>query len=238
MSTSQQCRYWAVVPAAGSGTRMAAELPKQYLSLAGKTVIEHTLDALLDCTLLSGIVVVVAAQDTRWPGIEASYRGRPLSTVAGGAERCHSVLNGLAHLAHQARPDDWVLVHDAARPCLRPADVTTLVETLTGDTDGGLLGIPVADTMKRVDAQHHVTATVERNGLWHALTPQMFRLAQLRNALQDAIDSNSLVTDEAAAMERAGYAPRMVQGHRDNIKITLPADLALANFYLQMRQST
>jgi 2-C-methyl-D-erythritol 4-phosphate cytidylyltransferase len=217
---------------------MGAELPKQYLALAGKTVIEHALDALLDCTMLSGIVVVVAEGDSRWPGIEAGYRERPVSTVAGGAERCHSVLNGLAHLELQARPDDWVLVHDAARPCLRPADVVTLIETLAGDTDGGLLGMPVADTMKRVDEQHHVTATVERNGLWHALTPQMFRLAQLQNALQDAIDSDALVTDEAAAMERAGYVPCMVQGHRDNIKITVPADLALANFYLQMRQST
>jgi 2-C-methyl-D-erythritol 4-phosphate cytidylyltransferase len=230
--------YWAVLPAAGAGTRMGAELPKQYLPLGTQTVIEHTLDALLACTALSGIVVVVAADDAHWPGIEAKYRDHPVTAVTGGAERCHSVYNGLAHLAQRAQADDWVLVHDAARPCLRPADVTTLIETLAGDAHGGLLGVPVADTMKRVDAQRRVTATVERNGLWHALTPQMFRLAELRSALQDAIDSNALVTDEAAAMERAGHAPRMVQGHRDNIKITLPADLALAAFYLQARQST
>jgi 2-C-methyl-D-erythritol 4-phosphate cytidylyltransferase len=234
---NQKHHYWAVVPAAGAGTRMGAELPKQYLPLAGKTVIEHTLDALLSCAALSGIVVVVAADDARWPGVAANYRDQPLTAVTGGVERCHSVLNGLEHLAQQAQPDDWVLVHDAARPCLRPADVTTLIETLAGDAHGGLLGVPVADTMKRVNAQQQVTATVERNGLWHALTPQMFRIAQLRAALQDAIDSNVLVTDEATAMERVGHAPRMVQGHRDNIKITLPADLPLAAFYLQARQS-
>jgi 2-C-methyl-D-erythritol 4-phosphate cytidylyltransferase len=238
LPAKQQHNYWAVVPAAGAGTRMGAELPKQYLPLGEKTVIEYSLDALLACTALSGIVVVVAADDERWPAIEANYRDQPLTTVTGGAERCHSVLNGLAHLAQHAQADDWVLVHDAARPCLRPADVATLIETLAGDVHGGLLGVPVTDTMKRVDAGLRVSATVERNGLWHALTPQMFRHAQLRAALQDAIDSNALVTDEAAAMERAGHAPRLVQGHRDNIKITLPADLALAAFYLQARQST
>jgi 2-C-methyl-D-erythritol 4-phosphate cytidylyltransferase len=237
LPANQKQDYWAVVPAAGAGSRMGAEIPKQYLPLGDKTVIEHTLDALLACTALSGIVVVVAADDARWPRIEANYRDHPLTTVPGGAERCHSVQNGLAHLAQQAQADDWVLVHDAARPCLRTADVITLIETLAEDAHGGLLGVPVADTMKRVDAQRRVTATVERNGLWHALTPQMFRLAQLRSALQDAIDNNALVTDEAAAMERAGYAPRMVQGRRDNIKITLPADLALAAFYLQARQT-
>ncbi len=235
---NQQCRYWAVVPAAGSGTRMAAELPKQYLQLGDRTVIEHTLDALLGCPALSGIVVVVAAGDEHWAGIRNSYRERPVSSADGGAERCHSVLNGLAQLAAQAGPDDWVLVHDAARPCLRPDDVTTLIETLAGATHGGLLGVPVADTMKRVDADLKVMETVDRSGLWHALTPQMFRIAELRAALQDAIDNGVLVTDEAAAMERAGYAPRMVQGHRDNIKITLPADLALAEFYLQARQAS
>jgi 2-C-methyl-D-erythritol 4-phosphate cytidylyltransferase len=238
LPAQQKHDYWAVLPAAGSGSRMGAELPKQYLSLGDKKVIEHSLDALLACPALSGIVVVVAADDARWPGIAANYQDQPLTTVSGGVERCHSVLNALEHLAQQARADDWVLVHDAARPCLRPADVSTLIETLDGDMHGGLLGVPVADTMKRVDERQQVTATVDRAGLWHALTPQMFRLEPLRAALQDAIDSNTLVTDEAAAMERAGYAPRMVQGHRDNIKITLPADLALAAFYLQARQST
>jgi len=229
-------QYWAVVPAAGTGSRMAAELPKQYLTLDGKTVIEHTLDALLACEMLSGIVVVLADRDPRWSPVGQQYRDRPLVTVTGGAERSHSVFNGLEHLATHAHPHDRVLVHDAARPCLRAQDISLLIETVGDDDNGGLLGMPVADTMKRVDAGRRVTQTVERNGLWHALTPQLFRIDLLHAALAAVIDTGVAVTDEAAAMERAGYAPRMVPGRRDNIKITLPADLALAAFYLQARK--
>ena len=196
-AASRDTQYWAVVPAAGAGRRMGAELPKQYLTLAGRTVLEHTLDALLACELLAGIVVVVAGGDTRWAAIAQHYRGRPLASVTGGAERCQSGFN----------------------------------------ENGGLLGVPVADTMKRVDAGQRITQTVERDGLWHALTPQLFRLDLLRAALADAIDRQVVITDEASAMEHAGYAPRMVQGSRDNIKITLPADLALAAFYLQARRA-
>jgi len=228
-------RYWAVVPAAGTGRRMGVELPKQYLTLAGKTVLEHTLDALLACEVLSGIVVVIAEHDTHWVEIGQRYSDRPLLSVTGGAERGQSVLNALQQLATQAHPHDLVLVHDAARPCLRADDVKLLIETVGADENGGLLGMPVADTMKRVTGQLRIAQTVERNGLWHALTPQLFRLDLLRAALADAIDMQVAVTDEASAMERAGYAPRMVQGRRDNIKITLPADLALAAFYLQAR---
>lgn len=228
-------RYWAVVPAAGSGTRMGAALPKQYLVLGERTVLEHTLDALLACELLAGIVVVVAAGDGRWDALAPRYRDRPLVSVSGGAERSHSVRNGLRRLAAQAGPRDQVLVHDAARPCLRVHDVIRLVGAVGDDDNGGLLGIPVADTMKRVDGELRVAHTVERDGLWHALTPQLFRIDLLEAALGDAIAAGVAVTDEAAAMERAGYAPRMVQGSRDNIKITLPADLELAAFYLQSR---
>jgi len=234
-AASRDVRYWAVVPAAGAGSRMGAGLPKQYLTLAGKTVLEHTLDALLACEMLSGIVVVIAEHDTRWTEIGQRYRDRPLLGVTGGTERGHSVLNGLQQLAMQAHPHDQVLVHDAARPCLRADDVRLLIETVGADENGGLLGMPVADTMKRVTGELRIAQTVERNGLWHALTPQLFRLDLLRAALADAIDMQVPVTDEASAMERAGYAPRMVQGRRDNIKITLPDDLALAGFYLQER---
>ncbi|MGB5539364.1 MAG: 2-C-methyl-D-erythritol 4-phosphate cytidylyltransferase, partial [Gammaproteobacteria bacterium] len=146
-----EARYWAVVPAAGAGTRMGAELPKQYLPLVDRTVLEHTLDALLACDVLSGIVVVVAEHDTHWAKIGQRYRERPLVSVTGGAERCHSVLNGLRKLATQASPQDRVLVHDAARPCLRADDVGRLIETVGDDDSGGLLGVPVADTMKRVN---------------------------------------------------------------------------------------
>jgi 2-C-methyl-D-erythritol 4-phosphate cytidylyltransferase len=225
--------YWAIVPAAGSGRRMGTGRPKQYLRLGDRTVLEHALDALLAIEALAGVVLVVAPDDGDWAAIRPRYAGQSLEVVSGGAERCHSVLNGLDALAGKAAASDWVLVHDAARPCVRRDDILALMNSADANSDGGLLGVPVADTMKRVAADGCIDATIERCGLWHALTPQMFRLEQLRSALQQAIAANSLVTDEASAMELAGYRPRMVQGRRDNIKITLPADLALAAFYLQ-----
>jgi len=229
--------YRVVVPAAGAGRRMASATPKQYLEIGAKTVIEHTLDALLACKRIRSIVVVVSADDDTWPGIAARYSSQSIETVTGGEERCHSVRNALVHIAQTANENDWVLVHDAARPCLRPADIDSLIDALADDMTGGLLGVPVADTMKQVSAHGQVEQTVSREGLWHALTPQMFRLGPLRAALDQALSSGLMVTDEAAAMELAGHRPRMVQGHRDNIKITMPADLALAEFYLQARTS-
>jgi 2-C-methyl-D-erythritol 4-phosphate cytidylyltransferase len=228
--------YWAIVPAAGSGSRMGAALPKQYLRLGDRTVLEHTLDTLLAIDAISGVLLVVAPGDNAWQSIQPRYSGQPVDVVDGGAERCHSVLNALDALAGKAAASDWVLVHDAARPCVRRDDIRALMESVAAGSDGGLLGVQVADTMKRVAADGRVSATVDRAGLWHALTPQMFRLEALRAALRQAIAADSLVTDEASAMELAGYRPLMVQGHRDNIKITLPADLALAAFYLQAGQ--
>jgi 2-C-methyl-D-erythritol 4-phosphate cytidylyltransferase len=225
--------YWAIVPAAGSGRRMGAALPKQYLLLGDRTVLEHTLDTLLTVEVLAGVVLVVAPGDSAWEAIQPRYAGQPLIVVNGGAERCYSVLNGLDALSGKAAAGDWVLVHDAARPCVRRDDIRALMAGMGADSDGGLLGVPVADTMKRVSPDGRVAATVNRDSLWHALTPQMFRLEQLRAALRQAIKAHSMVTDEASAMELAGYRPLMVQGHRDNIKITLPADLELAAFYLQ-----
>ena len=233
-----EANYRVVVPAAGAGRRMASGTPKQYLEIGAKTVIEHTLDALFACKRIRSIVVVVSADDDTWPGLAARYSSQSIETVTGGEERCHSVHNALVHIAQTADANDWVLVHDAARPCLRPADIDTLIDTLAGDKTGGLLGVPVADTMKQVSADGQIEQTVSREGLWHALTPQMFRLGPLQVALDKALSSGCVVTDEAAAMELAGHRPRMIQGHRDNIKITLPADLALAEFYLQARTST
>ena len=234
-SLKTESGFWAVVPAAGCGKRMQAETPKQYLRLGDKTVLEHTLNTLLGCERLAGVILVLSATDRHWPEIEDRYKGRAVETVTGGAERCHSVLNGLQQLAGKSEENDWVLVHDAARPCVRRSDIDILISTLETDAVGGVLGVPVADTMKRVDDRLRVTATVEREGLWHACTPQMFRAGMLRAALQQAIDKGCTVTDEASAMELAGYQLRMVQGHRDNIKITVPSDLALAAFYLQSR---
>jgi len=229
--------FWVVVPAAGTGTRMATDTPKQYLMLGERSVLEHTLDTLLSCARISRVVLVLATNDKHWSAISSRYTDAALQCVSGGAERYHSVLNGLDALAGKAADNDWVLVHDAARPCVQREDIEHLMTTLQDSEQGGLLGVPVADTMKRVDNQCHISSTVDRDGLWHAFTPQMFRLGALRAALHDVIDSGQTVTDEANAMELAGYRPRMVQGARDNIKITLPADLALAAFYLQARST-
>ena len=237
MPDKQYSKFWAVVPAAGAGKRMGSELPKQYLPLGDRTVLEQTLDTLLGCPRLSGLVLALSPDDEHWSAIESRYATAPLQRVDGGAERCHSVLNSLDHLATQTDANDWVLVHDAARPCVRIEDIEQLIATLETGGQGGLLGVPVADTMKRVDDQLAITTTVDRDRLWHAYTPQMFRLGELRTALREAIEAGKAVTDEANAMELAGFKPRMVQGSRDNIKITLPADLALATFYLQTRST-
>ena len=227
-------RYWGVIPAAGQGTRMGTGRPKQYLELAGRAVLEHTLERLAGDPRITGIVVALGPDDADW-GRLAMPAGVEVRTVTGGAERCHSVLNALESLAGCAAPTDWVLVHDAARPCLRPADLSRLLDTLAEDPVGGLLALPVRDTMKRAGVGDRVDATVDRNGLWHALTPQMFRLRALREALDKAIAAGVLVTDEAAAMEWAGHRPRLVAGAGDNLKITRPEDLPLAEYYLARR---
>jgi len=235
---SDDLKFHAVIPAAGAGSRMAADIPKQYLTLAGQTVLEQSLDVLLACERIDTVVLVLSADDERWPEIKSRYKDSRVETVPGGAERCHSVLNGLEHLAGTASVDDWVLVHDAARPCVRQQDIEMLMSSLEDDSVGGLLGMPVADTMKQVDSDSMILKTVERDGLWRALTPQMFRLGPLRDALQQAIASGVMVTDDAAAMEMAGFRPRMVEGHADNIKITRPGDLQLAEFYMQSRKTS
>ncbi len=210
---------------------MGGELPKQYLPLHGKTVIEHTLERFCTHPRISGIVVATARDDPHWEALQLSC-SVDATRVEGGAERCHSVLNALAHLETWAGPDDWVLVHDAARPCVRRQDIDRLMETLADHEVGGLLGIAVRDTMKRSNAEGEVYETVGRDRLWHAVTPQMFRLGALKAAMVRAVDAGVLVTDEAAAMERSGARPQMVPGHADNIKITLAEDLALAAFFL------
>ena len=230
-------RFWAVIPAAGVGTRMGTASPKQYLPLRGKTVLEHTLARIVALPRLAATVVVIAADDGHWSRIAAGFAESSLIVAHGGAERCHSVLNGLRALSGRAAPEDWVLVHDAARPCVRREDIDRLVEQLRDHPSGGLLGLPVTDTMKRSDEHGNVIETVRREGLWRALTPQMFRYEMLSRALGAALDRDMAVTDEAAAMEMAGYAPRMVEGHADNIKITRPQDLALAEMYLHQQET-
>ena len=224
-------RYWAVIPAAGVGRRMGTAIPKQFLELGGRTVLEYGLDALFSMDVLDGLVLVTADGGTPDP-VRGSYTGRNLLLARGGKERCHSVLNGLQALVGRAASDDWVLVHDAARPCVRTSDLDLLVETVSGSEYGGLLGMPVYDTMKRADGNGLITGTLEREGMWRAFTPQMFRYRTLRAVLQQAIEDGFEVTDEASALEHAGYTPQLVEGHADNIKITRPDDLPLAEFFL------
>ncbi|MEY6430886.1 2-C-methyl-D-erythritol 4-phosphate cytidylyltransferase [Thioalkalicoccus limnaeus] len=230
-------RFWAVVPAAGVGRRVGAPIPKQYLPLFGQAVLDHSLEVLLGESRIEGVVVAVDPHDQRWS--TTRYAAHPkVRKVAGGAERCHSVLNALALLTQTAAAEDWVLVHDAARPCLRQTDLAAMIDTLRADPVGGILAVPVCDTMKQADRQGCIARTVVRDGLWHAFTPQMFRLGPLREALARALADGYLVTDEASGLEYIGQTPRLVEGHADNIKITRPEDLPLAEFYLRQQGRT
>lgn len=226
---------WGVVPAAGSGQRMGGGTPKQYLPLAGRTVIEHALAPLVANRRLRGVMVALAAGDRRWPTLPLAADPR-LHTCTGGAERCHSVLAALDAVRGLGAPDAWVLVHDAARPCLRAEDVDTLLDAGLGHGAGALLAAPVVDTLKRAGASGEVEATVGRERLWRALTPQLFPLRTLHRALSAALAAGRLVTDEAQAMEWAGHRPLLVRGHGDNIKVTTPDDHEMAAFILGGRR--
>ncbi|MHB8346718.1 MAG: 2-C-methyl-D-erythritol 4-phosphate cytidylyltransferase [Acidiferrobacterales bacterium] len=223
---------WALVPAAGRGRRMGGECPKQYLRLRDSTVLQHTLERLDGFAPLQGIFVGIAPDDSYWPALSLRIPGL-LGSFPGGGERAHTVLNGLQVLAASAQDQDWVMVHDAVRPCVRHSDLRRLVDAVGDHPDGGLLGLPLADTVKRADDKNRVMATVPRHGLWRALTPQIFPIGVLRDALERALADGVEVTDEASAVEHAGGKPRMVAGHADNIKITMPGDLALAELYLE-----
>lgn len=225
-------RYWAVIPAAGVGSRMKADRPKQYLSLAGRTVLEQSCAIFLAHPAIHGIVLAISADDAYFARLHLSS-SKPLIVVEGGRERCHSVANALARLEREADPQDWVLVHDAARPCLTQAELSHLITTLQDDPVGGILATPVRDTKKRAGSDGRIAATVDRTDLWRALTPQMFRLGMLADALQQALAAEATLTDEASALEFIGQAPRLVEGSVRNIKITQPEDLALAEFYLR-----
>jgi 2-C-methyl-D-erythritol 4-phosphate cytidylyltransferase len=224
-----------VVPAAGGGSRMRADRPKQYLSVRGRTILERTLERLGSYPRLRGMLVGIAADDVYWPTL-ASPVPKLLNTYVGGAERADTVLRGLQALAVHAHPEDWVMVHDAARPCLRHTDIDTLLADIAGHADGGLLALPISDTVKRADHNRCVEETIPRAMLWRALTPQVFRLGALTTALEKAMHDGVEITDEASAMEYDGARPRLVHGHADNIKITVPDDLALAELYLREQE--
>jgi 2-C-methyl-D-erythritol 4-phosphate cytidylyltransferase len=231
LSAPGQTQFWVVIPAAGIGARMQADRPKQYLPLLGKTVIEHTLDHLLEHPRIAGLVVAISPSDTYWQNLP--YAGHPrVISVTGGNVRAASVLNGLNRLNSTIAQQDWVLVHDAVRPCISYKDLDQLFNMAAELEQGAILGMPVRDTIKQADQRGVIEKTVDRSCLWHALTPQMFRLGQLINALETSVEQQFEVTDEASAMENIGYHPLLIAGDVKNIKITRPEDLPLAEMIL------
>lgn len=223
--------FWAVVPAAGVGKRMNADRPKQYLELAGKTVIEHTLLRLLSAEVFTAVAVAISEEDPYWPDLDVSAH-KKIITAAGGKERADSVLSALKAIRTVASDDDWVLVHDAARPCITTIDIHHLIDSLKTDEIGGILALSSHDTLKSVQGDNIIVGTLDRSHIWRALTPQMFRYGLLKNALE-AAEGNTAITDEASALELQGMQPKIVEGRPDNIKITRPEDLALAQFYME-----
>lgn len=225
-------KYWAVIPAAGVGERFGANIPKQYATLHNQTVLEHALQAFLSCEKIAGIVIALHVKDQHFKDLHLNHLHKPLWTTVGGKTRAHSVLNALVFLQQQVAADDFVLVHDAARPCLTQKDLDTLINNCTNESIGGILGVPVCDTLKKVQ-NTEITATVDRKHLWRALTPQMFRHQVLVSALTDAIHNEQVITDEASAIENQGHQPKMVAGDVRNIKITSQEDLHMAELFLQ-----
>ena len=232
-------KIWAILPAAGTGQRMAATIPKQYLELNGLAVIEHSLKLLSSLPLLTQITVVVHPDDKYWAEIELGCFDSEIVTIIGGDERGQSVMNGLRSL--DAGPDDWVLVHDAVRPCASLSDINRLIKEIITPNAlycGGILATPISDTIKRVNQANEIERTVERDRLWSALTPQLFLFRQLIEAMESAITQGLLITDEASAMEHFGYPVKVVQGNSHNIKITHQADLALAEMILKSQENS
>jgi 2-C-methyl-D-erythritol 4-phosphate cytidylyltransferase len=226
---------WAVIPAAGIGTRMQADIPKQYMLLADRPVLEHTLERILSVPQVAGVAISLNENDDHWDAIKLETN-KPVLRAAGGKERCDSVLNALLALQKYANfneDKDWVLVHDAVRPCVLCEDIEKLITAVANNESGGLLAYSVRDTMKRQNTEQRVLETVDREGLWHALTPQLFPWRNLHRALVLAASQNSVVTDESSAMEQAGYTPLLQESNENNIKITRAGDLRMAELILR-----
>tara|TARA_B100002003_G_scaffold90857_1_gene84861 strand:+ start:1067 stop:1783 length:717 start_codon:yes stop_codon:yes gene_type:complete len=227
---------WAFVPAAGSGVRMGVMTPKQYLMLHNRPLLWWTLDRLSCQPEVTGVLVGISADDSYWSDLKW-HSGKMIGTVNGGDDRARTVLNGVEKLLEVGESEDWVLVHDAVRPCVTNNDISRLIaEVVASECRGGLLGAPIADTIKQV-SKHRVRTTVDRSQLWRALTPQLFPLGLLHQALSNAIKEGVAITDEASAVERVGFPPLMVEGRSDNIKITHPGDLQLAEVILASQES-
>ncbi len=228
-------RYFALIVAAGVGSRLGGDTPKQYLSLAGKRMLDHSVDLFLASERIARVFVAVAAEDMRWRDSPWAAAAKVRTLLCGGASRAESVRNALERMSAEAGEPDWILVHDAARPCLTAPQLDALISGVGEDAIGGLLALPLADTLKRADGQTRAMATEPREGLWCAQTPQMFRYGRLRRALREA--DLGLVTDEASAIEQAGLRPKLIRGDPRNLKVTFAEDLALAECILTARRN-
>lgn len=226
---------WAIVPASGVGHRMQGQKPKQYLPLDGKTIIEHTLDRLLSFDGIDGVVLVLRPDDRDWQTINYQSE-KPLITTSGGELRQHSVFNGLLKLLGQKLDDPYAMVHDAVRPLVCHADLRKLIEAAIDHSAGALLALPITDTLKHQDQDSNIDRTVPRAGLWRAFTPQLFKAKLLHRALEQVIENDREVTDDASAIESLGLRPRLVECNAENIKITWPEDLSLATQILRRQQ--
>jgi len=230
----KQKPIWVVIPAAGIGQRMQLEFPKQYLKVQGKTILEHTLDCFSNHSQIAGIVCVIDSNDRYWDELNIDFKTVPVRITEGGTNRSSSVMNGLKYLINieGVSPNDWVMVHDAARPCLMSEDIDKLLSIRDMDCVGGLLATPVRDSMKRTITENNqptVITSESRENLWHALTPQMFRLGELNQALKKCQTQDFLVNDESSAMEFIGKKPILVEGNPNNIKVTYPNDAVLVD---------
>lgn len=228
---SSNARYWVVIPAAGVGKRMGVDRPKQYIEINNKTILQHTIECFTGREEIEKIIVAISLTDEYWPELEISKHEKVI-TASGGAERYHSVFNGLKELQDKADEDDWVLVHDAARPCLSQTAIDRLINELRGHDVGGILAMPCRDTMKRANKKSEIVDTIERESLWYAQTPQMFHYEKLYSAINNVLEKNITVTDEAMAIELSGFKPLLVKGHQENIKITHKDDLKYLKTYL------
>ena len=229
---SKSPAIWAVIPAAGVGRRMAHSVPKQYLKVQGKTILEHSLDQLCRCEFVAGVAVGIAANDDYWDLLEIKNE-KLLGSYLGGIERIHTVMKGLEFLSGWAAKEDWVMVHDAVRPCVALEDINRLVDQARRLNRSAILATPVIDTVKKVTTQGGIQATLNRDELMLAATPQLFPIARLKQALQSAVDRAILSTDESAAVEMLGDSPLVVRAERSNIKITTSEDLPIAEMILQ-----
>lgn len=235
--------FWVIIPAAGIGSRMQADKPKQYLHIESKTILEHTLDCFLSHTEFNCVYVGISNEDAYFEK-NGLHLKQGVEVFCGGKERADTVLKGLAHLSGKAKDDDWVWVHDAARPCLLASEIDLLLHELKKTQSGLVLGVPVSDTLKRISLPNNtndlceIQNTVDRQGLWRAMTPQIFKYADLRNALELCQRSGHIVTDEASAIEYLGKSAYMVHGGEQNIKVTLPADLEKVKEHLKRPQKS